>query len=95
MKPKFTKGKWIVSDQREVAEMDYDYAILDEGGWYIAHIENCSDVEDEANAYLISAAPAMYNELHRQCLLCQLKDHECECELCNIGTILKQARGEV
>lgn len=60
MSEKFTPGNWKVSDQREIPNMDYDYSIVDDGGWYIAHIENCSLKEQEANAHLIAAAPEMY-----------------------------------
>ena len=60
---KFTPGEWAIEDQRE-NDTVYDYAIVDDDGWYIAHIENCTRLEvQEANAYLIAAAPKMYQRL--------------------------------
>lgn len=61
---KFTPGEWLIEDQREMYDKVYNYAIVDEDGWYIAHVENCTRLEEqEANAALISAAPEMYKRL--------------------------------
>lgn len=92
---KFTQGEWDILDCRENPGADYDYSIVDSDGWCIVHIVNCGLEEQEANAALIAAAPEMYRELNRQCLLCKLRDHETECEFCNIDGILKKARGSV
>ena len=92
---KFTLGNWKVSDQREIPNMNYDYSIVDDGGWYIAHIENCSLEEQEANAHLIAAAPVMY------ALLKMIADpatfmgaKTCEELRTAIEAVLKKARGE-
>lgn len=93
---KFTQGEWSVSDQREIDGIDYDYSIVDDGGWYIAHIENCSLKEDEANAALIAAAPEMYR------MLKYLADgvrwggiqHTDRSLALEIENLLKKARGE-
>ena len=61
----FTEGDWLILDQRELPGHIYDYAIIDEAGWYIANIENCNNKEDEANAILIAKAPKMYRMLER------------------------------
>jgi hypothetical protein len=61
----FTEGDWLILDQRELPGHVYDYAIVDEAGWYIANIENCSNKEDEANAILIAKAPKMHRLLER------------------------------
>lgn len=61
----FTEGDWLILDQRELPGHVYDYAIVDEAGWYVANIENCSNKEDEANAILIAKAPKMYRLLER------------------------------
>ena len=61
----FTEGDWLIQDQRELPGHIYDYAIIDEAGWYIANIENCSNREDEANAILIAKAPKMHRLLER------------------------------
>lgn len=60
---KFTPGEWEIEDQREMDTV-YNYGIVDEDGWYIAHIENCIRLEvQQANTYLIAAAPKMYQRL--------------------------------
>lgn len=61
----FTEGDWLILDQRELPGHIYDYAIVDEAGWYIANIENCNNKEDEANAILIAKAPKMCRLLER------------------------------
>ena len=61
----FTEGDWLILDQRETPGHIYDYAIIDEAGWYIANIENCNNKEDEANAILIAKSPKMYRMLER------------------------------
>ena len=61
----FTEGDWLILDQRELPGHIYDYAIIDEAGWYIANLENCNNKEDEANAILIAKAPKMYRMLER------------------------------
>lgn len=61
----FTDGDWRILDQRELPEHIYDYAIVDEAGWYVANVENCNNKEDEANAILIAKAPRMYRLLER------------------------------
>lgn len=94
---KFTLGNWKVSDQREIPNMNYDYSIVDDGGWYIAHIENCSLEEQEANAHLIAAAPEMYRVLSGICFeksarICNYAPESCK--VCFINKALKKARGE-
>lgn len=44
---------------------------------------NTRPVEDE-----------MYRLLKRQCYICKLKDHETECDICEIEKVLKKARGD-
>lgn len=61
----FTEGDWWVLDQRELPKYTSDYAVVDEAGWYVASIENCSSKEDEANAILIAKAPKMHRLLER------------------------------
>ena len=60
--------------------------------------------ERKANAALIAAAPEMYRELENICLMCQRGEIEVEytsrrlhgdCKNCQIGKVLKKARGEV
>lgn len=35
-----------------------------------------------------------YRLLKRQCNICKLKDHETECDICEINKVLMKARGE-
>lgn len=104
MKEKFTPGEWEIEDQREMDTV-YDYAIVDDDGWFIAHIENCTRLEEqEANAYLLAAAPKMYQRLQSvKTYLWALSvnpaisQHTKECieiMIKNIEDDLKKARGE-
>lgn len=61
---KCSKLPWRILDQREDPDQYYDYAIVDANDYYVAHIENCSNKEDEANAHLIERAPVLYDLLH-------------------------------
>ena len=104
MSEKFTKGDWIVSDQREIEGMKYAYSIHDEDGWYIAHIENCNMEEQEENAYLIAAAPKMYwmlDEVKEELEMISANPNVSEqikastwLSALHIEAVLKKARGE-
>jgi hypothetical protein len=90
-KEKFTKGEWKSGVD---AEDNRPYIFCGDEVIADVFVPNNSLEQANANACLISAAPSMYRELNRQCILCKLSDHETECELCSIGGILKKARGE-
>ena len=102
---KFTQGEWLIEDQREMYDKVHNYAIVDEEGWYIAHIENCTRMEEqEANAALIAAAPEMYDRLKKteSDLLTifnpnisqQAKGRLVEIIIENINSVLEKARGK-
>ena len=75
---KFTKGVWSIADCREIPDADYDYSIVDANGWNIAHVENCSIEEEEANAHLIKAAPKLYKLLKLACYEFEMMANWCE-----------------
>ncbi len=51
--------------------------------------------ERKWNAFLIAAAPEMYEQLKRHCALCMMMHPDCEkCKLCETRKVLKKARGE-
>ena len=88
---KFTPEEWIIEDYREDDSRDNDYSIIEPSGSYIAHIENCCSLEEqEANAYLIAAAPEMY-----YCICDALTDLQMpEGMRSHFEAVLKKARGE-
>jgi hypothetical protein len=93
--PKFTPGPWKVGRPHNE---DVPSAI---NGWnyypiYYGNDEEqvCDIVYNKADADLIAAAPDMYAALENVCMICQLRDHETNCECCQFGKVLKKARGE-
>ncbi len=101
---KFTPGEWHKWEHSLMFPF-----IFDEYGYAVAQmcgkVKNVRlpvhDIEDFvfpervlANAALIAAAPEMYRMLEQQCFLCKLKDHEIECDFCEINKVLKKVRGE-
>lgn len=50
------------------------------------------DIEDFARKAVIG--DEMYRLLKRQCYICKLKDHETECDICEINKVLKKAIGQ-
>lgn len=98
---KFTPGEWEISDMSGVDAMDNFTVCFHIGvsstGEMIADIQSDNKADYEhvrANAYLMKAAPEMYKELSRECVICKHKDHNVVCDFCRIGEVLKKARGE-
>lgn len=98
---KFTPGEWEISDMSGVDAMDNFTVCFHIGvsstGEMIADIQSDNKADYEhvrANAYLMKAAPELYKELSRECVICKLKDHNVVCDFCRIGEVLKKARGE-
>ena len=94
---KFTQGEWNIADCRKTPYAGYDYLIVDADRLAIAYIENCSQEEQEANAYLIAAAPEMYRVLSGICFekSARICDYAPEsCKVCSINKALKKARGK-
>lgn len=93
-KEKFTPGPWKaavrVEDDVNILTI-YGINSITEIG---ALCPQDSIEETKSNAALISAAPEMYDALKSECVSCQLRDHETNCEECKIGKALKKARGE-
>jgi hypothetical protein len=95
---KFTQGEWKAETRtlsfNDVFRFGFQ-VITKEKRVCFCETDDAKNIDEmSVNACLISAAPSMYRELNRQCILCKLSDHETECELCSIGGILKKARGE-
>ena len=93
---KFTQGEWRVTNMWIEGNPPETYGIAfavicrpDDTDY--AHLSN--DIM-QANAALIAAAPVLYKELQRECVICKLKGHETACDFCRIGKVLKKARGE-
>lgn len=86
---KFTPGPWEV--KFSMCEDMTFVSIEKENHKTIAEVFlNDNEDEQEANAYLIKAAPDMYKELQFFCKICDTHI----CALCGIGKVLRKARGE-
>ena len=99
----FTPGPWHILVPKPRYGNRECHSIVDGGGEYVAKIVAVSVLrgisavtreERKANEHLIAAAPDMYDALKSECVTCQLRDHETNCEECKIGKALKKAMGE-
>lgn len=93
----FTQGEWYLGNsfRHEDSKSEWCNLYADGEGINIAIVllnDGCGKTYH--NATLIEAAPEMYRMLKRQCDICKLKDHETECDICEINKVLKKARGE-
>lgn len=100
--PKFTPGPWYAHKPKE-SNGWYDITTTNSLSGSIAMCFSGLDRKVRANAALIAAAPEMYGELESVCLMCQRREIDVEytsqrlhgeCKKCNIGNVLKKARGE-
>ena len=101
MTEKFTPGEWRVQRYKDDPNFNlYNYLIVEtvaDEPLGIAAMYQRNDIESEANAALISAAPEMYRMLSGICLeksaqICKYAPESCK--VCQIRKALKHARGE-
>jgi len=95
-KEKFTPGPW----SKEICP-DKTYIWADTGNntrKAVAIVKSSFEVNNEANAALIVAAPEMYEFIQNQCDFCKIRFPErkgdFECQTCATRLLLKKARGE-
>ena len=85
-KPKFTPGPWQVHHENKVCRVIRDEQ-LEIIGW--------CDVNNEANANLMAAAPDMYEALKNVCHNgCRESTADEFCLHCYVAKALRKARGE-
>lgn len=92
----FTDGDWRVSYvQTHWVELS-NIPIVDFTFTYVPNnpITGINDRSMQQNLRMFEATPKLYKLVQKQCALCQLKDHETECDLCEIGEVLRKIRGE-
>lgn len=90
---KFTPGPWslLFNDKTKVVFENKGVAIF-VADTYGGFTKN--EIEEEANAALIAAAPEMYEELKLHCARCMWAQPSCErCNTCKTMNVLKKARG--
>ena len=93
-KPQFTPGPWIVfPDHNVMGQKYFSVSYGDDDG------QICDFICHEADANLIAAAPDMYALLQKQCAVCpgainQEMTDMYDCRACDIGRVLRKARGE-
>ena len=101
--PKHTPGPWNINyDDKPGGWID----IYDDNKILITSIMDCEILEGErtilsfeqteANAYLLSAAPEMYEALLDCCGECvDTFESDSACRFCSVGKALRKARGEI
>lgn len=92
----FTDGVWRVSyiDTNWVGSSDIP--IVNFTFTYVPNnpITGISDRSMQQNLRMFEATPKLYNLVQNQCTLCKLRDYETECDICEIGEVLRKIRGE-
>lgn len=92
----FTDGDWYVSGVAMRGTEPWRIPIVD---FTLTYIPNGQTMHInyqimQQNLRMFEATPKLYKLVLKQCTLCQLKDHETECDLCEIGEVLRKIRGE-
>jgi hypothetical protein len=92
----FTDGVWLASgvamrgmELSSIPTVDFTFTYVPNNP-----ITGISSQSMQQNLRMFEATPKLYKLVLKQCTLCQLKDHETECDLCEIGEVLRKIRGE-
>ena len=92
----FTDGDWRVSYVESHWDGLSNIPTVDFTFTYVPNnpITGISDRSMQQNLRMFEATPKLYNLVQNQCTLCKLKDHETECDICEIGEVLRKIIGD-